>query len=154
MKLNEKPPRSEPLFNTIFAGEPEKNRAAQIFERFKEFHNQNPRVWNLFQRFAFEVIKAGYAHYSADAIFHRIRWHVHIETVGDTVKLNDHYTSYYARLFAVAYPAHAELFQHRKRTSEERPAQGIDLTVFNTGTPSAAQENKLAHQLEDMLRGL
>ena len=82
--------------------------------RFWEFHDANPAVYEFFQKFACEVLAAGRRRYSADAIFHRIRWHVNIETRSrDDLKLNDHYTAFYARLFARDFPQHAGFFATR-----------------------------------------
>lgn len=154
MRTEAELPRSPgPLWDKIFAGDAEPNRATQILNRFKKFHKENPRVWNMFQKFAFEVIKADRKHYSADAIFHRIRWHVDIETQGDSVKLNNDFTSYYARLFAVAYPNHADLFRTRKRTSEERGAEPMDPSVHDAGEPDSEAEAALAQELDMMLKG-
>lgn len=125
-------------------------RADQIFSRFKKFHIANPQIWLLFQRFAFEVINRGYEHYSADAIFHRIRWHVDIETKSDErVKLNDHYPAYYARLFCLAHKDHADLFNMRKRTSLERSAYSRDIAVYDTGP--AVGDDKLSHELSALI---
>jgi hypothetical protein len=44
--------------------------------------------------------RAGRDHYSIDAILHRVRWHydVKAKVPGEPFKLNDHFTSRYARL--------------------------------------------------------
>lgn len=128
--------RSEPLFDQIFAGQSEANRGEQIYRRWREFHLKNPRVWVLFQQFAFQVINSGRKHYSADAILHRIRWHVDIETEGDSqFRLNNDHASYYSRLFAAAYPQHALLFHQRRRTSMNRPAKPIEPTRNTEDVP-------------------
>lgn len=86
-----------------------------IQERFDDFHRDNPHVYELFRQYAFEVIQAGRTRYSADAIFHRIRWHMNIETRSDEdFKLNDHFTALYARLFRQDHPEHAGLFETRR----------------------------------------
>ena len=113
------------------------SRADQIEKRFVAFHRENPRVWELFQRFTQELIGAGFTHYSVDAVFQRIRWHVTIETRSpDGLKLNDHYRAYYSRLYHVAHPEHQGFFRERKRTSAERPASKQDVSVFNSGSPT------------------
>ena len=38
------------------------------------FHENHPEVWDLFVQFSFQMINRGYKHYSANAIFERIRW--------------------------------------------------------------------------------
>ena len=38
------------------------------------FPAQNPRVWELFVQFTFEVIERGFTNYSVNGVFERIRW--------------------------------------------------------------------------------
>lgn len=87
--LYDKPPRRRP----------------RHYRAFLAFHRENPDVYRLFMRFARQVKGAGYERYSSDAICHRIRWHVNIDTKsGDGFKMNDHYTAHYARLLMEDYP--------------------------------------------------
>lgn len=81
------------------------------------FHAENPEVYRLFCRFAFEVIRAGHKRYSSDAILHRIRWHTNVETRGAEFKINDHHSAAYARLFLAEHPGHAGFFETRVRRS-------------------------------------
>lgn len=128
------------------------SRAAQIFERFKKFHRNNPTIWTLFQRFTLDRIKAGYAHHSAFAVINRIRWECNIEVVRDSaVKLSNGYTPYYARLFAVAYPQHADFFRYRKLTTVDKAAYATDIDVFDMGPPNPAEEAQLKLQLIELL---
>lgn len=140
---------STPLFDQIFEGDPERTRAHQIEKRFETFHADNPRVWFLFQQFAYEMIRAGLEHYSARALFHRIRWHVAIETkTQESVKLNNDYTPLYALMFCETWPAREGFFRSRKRTSEDTPAYGTDVAVTVTENPTDDQ------RLRDKLRKL
>ena len=85
-----------------------------IQQRFNEFHRDNPRVYALIVMYARQVKAAGRQHYSMDCIFHRVRWHVHIETRSDDdFKLNDHYTSRYARMVMENEPDLADFFELR-----------------------------------------
>lgn len=83
---------------------------------FERFHAENPRVYELFKRFAFQVIRRGFQHYSADGIGHQIRWHTGIVTNGEEYKVNNNYISAYARMFEKEYPEHRGFF--RKRSSK------------------------------------
>lgn len=83
---------------------------------FEKFHAENPSVYELFKRFAFQVIRRGFQHYSADAIVHRIRWETGVVTQGDDFKINNNWVSAYARMFEREYPEHQGFF--RKRTSK------------------------------------
>jgi hypothetical protein len=126
-----------------------KSRADQIFTRFKKFHRDNPRIWELYKKFAFAVMDSGVSHYSSNAVFQRIRWHVDIETrSSDSVKLNDHYHAYYSRMFAAVYPQYADFFQFRKRLTADRPAYRNDISVFHTG--EAEDEEDLMATLKEL----
>jgi hypothetical protein len=101
---------------------PTRSRADEIRDAFLAFHKQNPKVWHLFKRFTFELIDAGHKHYSARAVIHRIRWHTDVETVDpdafpEGLKINDHYSPWYARAFQKVYPDHEGFFRNRKLTS-------------------------------------
>lgn len=95
----------------LFAG---RRSRGSIDARFEAFIRENPRIVDLFERFALEVIRSGRQRYSADAICHRIRWHVAVETRGDDFKLNDHFPSRLARLFMQKHPQHAGFFETRE----------------------------------------
>ena len=79
-----------------------------------EFHRENPEVYELFKRFAFEAARVR-DHYSSDAIVHRIRWYTAIETQDHTAdfKINNNWTPYYGRLFMVDFPEHEGFFRTR-----------------------------------------
>lgn len=82
-------------------------------ERFKKYHADNPRVYELFRRFAAQVKAAGHSRYSADALLHRIRWHTTVETTGvvaDGFKIANAYAAHYARLLIAADPSFAGFF--------------------------------------------
>lgn len=81
----------------------------------RAFVEENPRVWALFVRFTFELIRAGREHYSADAVFHRIRWHTAIETNDDEFKVNNNHVACFARWFDATYPEHVGFFRMRGR---------------------------------------
>jgi hypothetical protein len=94
---------------------PSWGRSSRLARAFDDFDRANPEVWALFVRFAEEVLRAGLHHYSADAILHRIRWHVAIETrVSPGYKINDHHSAYFARKWQRLYPQHAGLFATRE----------------------------------------
>ena len=70
-------------------------------------------VLNQFRRLTFQVIEAGYSKYSADAILHRIRWHMKIERGSRDFKCNDHWTSALSRWFIQENPEHIGFFELR-----------------------------------------
>lgn len=88
-----------------------------------EYHLENPHVWDLFQKYAFEAINTGREHYSVNAIFERIRWHNDIETKSeDGFKISNNHRAYYARFFHKKYPQHDGFFRVKQLRSEN----GVD----------------------------
>lgn len=121
------PPPPQPPDNTPTT------RADQIFARFVTFHKANPLVWRVYQQIALESIAAGHKQCGAQSIIERIRWHEDMQTTGGSVKINNDFAGYYARLFVAHYPQHASCFQLRRRLSAERDAYDTDIAVFNSG---------------------
>jgi hypothetical protein len=83
------------------------------------FHVANPNVYSKFCALAQQIIDAGYTHYSADAILHRIRWHYHVEQGDRQFVLNNNWTSRYARLWLSDHPEYAGFFETRVLKSKE-----------------------------------
>ena len=92
---------------------------ATIQERFEDFDAEHPEVFELFVRFSKELIAAGHTSYSADAILHRIRWHFDVNAKKDGgFKINNNFTSRYARKLATANPTEfGEFFRFRNLRS-------------------------------------
>ena len=84
-----------------------------IDARFLEFHHANPHVYRALVALAAQWQAAGHERCSMDMLFHRLRWDYGIETRGDTFRLNDHFTSRYARLISANLPSLAPLFATR-----------------------------------------
>jgi hypothetical protein len=84
--------------------------------RFDEFHREHPEVYRLIVRLCRKLRHAGRTHYSIDAILHRVRWHydVNAKRPGEPFKLNDHFTSRYARLVMRQEPDLSDFFETRK----------------------------------------
>lgn len=77
------------------------------------YHQENPHVWKLFEKFTFQAIRAGFKNYSVNAIIERIRWHSEVETKGDIFKINNNHRPYYARYFHHKYPQYEGFFRTR-----------------------------------------
>lgn len=86
--------------------------------RFAEFDGLNPVVWTLFQRFTNELVLAGFEHYSADAVLHRVRWETAIGMGDRGFKINNNFTPYYARKYHQKYPARAGFFRLRQSMAD------------------------------------
>ena len=95
-----------------------------IQDRFEIFHAANPHIYVLFRRFVREARIAGFNKYSARAIIHRIRWHLDVEiTPTDDAethpfKINDHFSSRYARLMVALNPSFEGFFELRELKTE------------------------------------
>ena len=81
---------------------------------FLDFHESNPQVYELVDRFTRQVISAGRERFGMKAVFERIRWYFAVETTGETFKLNNNYTAFYSRLWMHRNPAMPQVFALRK----------------------------------------
>lgn len=89
-----------------------------IDDAFAEFHPKNPRVYEVFQEQCFRAIRLNRTKISAKQIIGYVRWHVSMTTeTDDGFKINDAFTSRYARLFADQYPQYKDLFNYRELRS-------------------------------------
>jgi len=100
-----------------------KNRREQIEQRSREFAKKHPAVGPLFDRFALEKVAQGFRHYSASAVWHRIRWETPAGADGLLAfKLNNDFIPHYARAFMRRYPsAPPGFFRTRRLTSADSP---------------------------------
>lgn len=87
-----------------------------IQERFEKFHRSHPEVYGLFCRFCDELIRAGRVRNSADNVLHRIRWEsaVNEDREFDGYKINNDFTSRYARLWMTEHLKHNHFFALRE----------------------------------------
>jgi hypothetical protein len=79
---------------------------------FKKYHESNPQVYKEFERIALQLIKRGYIRIGAKQIVEVIRYHTMIEG-NDGYKVNNNFTSDYARLFENDHPIYAGYFLKR-----------------------------------------
>ena len=84
----------------------------RIVDEFLLFHREQPRVYRLFEHFAYEALNAGQRHYGSKAIFERIRWHMEVERK-EEFKVNNNYASGYARLLMIQNKAFDGFFELR-----------------------------------------
>lgn len=89
-------------------------------EEMQQYHDDNPHIYEAFERFTFEVINAGRKYYSARTIVERMRWHSQIEAKNDTFKLNDHQVPFYSRLFEEKNPQHKGFFHKRSSVADSK----------------------------------
>lgn len=80
---------------------------------FDNFHKKNPKVYDMFLRYAFEILKKE-KKISSKLIINRIRWEVYMETDGEPYRINDAFTAHYARLFIKDYPEYEDKIELRR----------------------------------------
>lgn len=106
------------------SGPPQVSEAtpAKNKRKFQEFHKDNPHVYTLFKKFAFQVINRGFDHFGTNCIIERIRWETAIKTSDLDFKINNNHAPYYARLFEKDYPEHKDFFRKRQVEGELDPS--------------------------------
>lgn len=86
----------------------------QFSDEFLRWLPENAHIWMAFEQEAFKVVRAGFKHYSARTILEFLRHHSALaERNGDGWKINNNFTPYLARLFAILNPNLANLFEYR-----------------------------------------
>lgn len=96
-------------------------RSGSIENDFLDFHAANPHVYDNLVRLA----RAWSARRNARKVgmkmlFEVLRWEVAMKTTGDDFKLNNNYTSYYARLIMEQEPDLVGIFETRALAVSER----------------------------------
>jgi hypothetical protein len=76
----------------------------ELLAKFKEFHADNPIIYDLFRKYALEAKAAGRKRFSHWMILNRIRWYSTVETTGDDYKISNDYIAIYARLLVWQMP--------------------------------------------------
>lgn len=92
----------------------------QFSAEFIDWFPKNEHVWKAFVRETNKVIAVGFKHYSARTIIHVLRHRSAIEEKGTGWKISNNSSPYLARLFALAYPQFAEIFQYKQTPKAER----------------------------------
>ena len=89
-------------------------KQATLDETFEEFHERNPHIYHRLVEYALMVKRAG-RKIGMKALFERLRWDYMIQTrfKGD-YKLNNNYTSRYARLLMEQEPELDGFFETRE----------------------------------------
>ena len=88
----------------------------ETVDLFLAWHKAHRAVWINFERFALGAIGRG-RKYGAKCILERARFEIEMGGhVKGTLKINNSYASYYARVFAILHPRHRNYFSFRKVT--------------------------------------
>jgi len=88
-----------------------------IDERFRLFHAKNPQVLDRLVSLAHQAIAAGKTRIGAKTLVEVARWHFWLETEGDEFRINNSFTSRYARLLVETHPEFEGLFETRELRS-------------------------------------
>lgn len=104
----------------------------RLVERFISFHEDNPHVYEEFERQARRLLSMGRTRYSAWTIITWIRFEQDLRTTGDPFQINNDYTALYARLLIHRCPEFNGFFELRRMkgsdrhlSDEERTREGL-----------------------------
>lgn len=87
-------------------------------QRFLDYHAENNHVYDAFEKFTLEAIRAGRSKLSANLIYERIRWDSMIYSK-DQYKMNNNYRADHARMFVEKYPNYRDFFSTRERKTKD-----------------------------------
>ncbi len=85
-----------------------------IQERFEAFHDANPWVCRALEQLTADLVGRGRRRIGIKSLFEVLRWHYNRATEGDDFRLNNSYTSRYARLLIDRHPEWADVFETRE----------------------------------------
>jgi hypothetical protein len=107
------------LLDLIDVVMPERATAKQRFERFNEV---NPKVLQTLEWMAGEVWERGRRRIGIKTLIENLRWNFWLETddPNSDFKINNDYTSFYARLIIELHPEWEGLFEMRTQHAPSR----------------------------------
>lgn len=98
---------------TLDEGRPDRSAPWSINAAFKAFHAKNPQVYDKLVELAETAQRSG-RRVGIRMLWEVMRWDLTVKVAaGEDFKLNDHYTSRYARLIQEQRPDLAGIFQTR-----------------------------------------
>ena len=126
-----------------------KTKADENFEKFADYHKENPEIYDLLCEFAFEQVNAGATKYSCRLILDRIKWDIDKRDYGDTDFCIPPFTSpWYARMFLANHSRHGDFFTIRKMPTAKKSPDGDKQTFISEEIPYVEDE------YAEKLRGL
>lgn len=93
---------------------PERVEGATIQERFEDFHRLNPWVLVALERLTIDYLSRGHQRIGLKMLVEVLRWQYARSTTGDEFRLNNTYSSRYARMLIDRHPEWAGVFQTRE----------------------------------------
>lgn len=111
-------------------GKFEEQTGRSIETAFAEFHAKNPIVYDLFKEQVFRAIRKNRSKISSKQIIGYLRWEVsfQVDNQKDEFKINDAFTSRYARIFVMEHPQYEDIFNFRELRSGIDPIEKKILT--------------------------
>lgn len=93
---------------------PEPPRVSKLDQRFWEFHESKPEVYQALAEMALAAVRQGKKKVGAKALFERVRWELWLASSNDDeYQLNNNHTSRYARLLMARVPELRGVFELR-----------------------------------------
>ena len=87
----------------------------KLAAQWAECRLKNPWLVPKLAEMALEMKRAGHSSWSADALFHVLRWETRYSTADHALKVNNNYTALAARDLMREYPELEGFFQTRER---------------------------------------
>lgn len=85
-------------------------------QEFLDFHRSNPQVYEGLRRLALQLKRRGRRQYGIKSLIEALRWHQAMETTDPDYKLNNNWSSFYARLLMESEPELDGFFELRTQT--------------------------------------
>ena len=105
---------SAPALRLVTAPPRKRKTPPSLDARFATWTLDNPGVYHLAVKLAFQMKAAGFRTYGMKTIFEVIRWHHDLANKGELFKLNNSYASRLARLIELDEPALKTFFKTRR----------------------------------------
>jgi hypothetical protein len=87
-------------------------------KNFKQYHQENPAIYEAFKLITFNLIEKGRTYYGAKGIIEVIRYNTIVSANGypleNEFKVNNNFAPDYARLFTKEYPIYSNFFKTRQ----------------------------------------
>ena len=93
-------------------------RTKSIQQSFEEFNAANPKVYGMFKTFAATLKGYGKKKIGSKLIMERIRWEMVATTETEDFKINNNFSSRYARKLIAEFPEFDGMFELRELKAE------------------------------------
>ena len=97
--------------------EPE-DAGESIEEQFRAFHAANPHIYRLLRALALDYKRSGQSHCGIKMLYEVLRYRSGVYTTGEPYKLNNNFTSLYARMLMDREPELRGFFEIRERRAD------------------------------------